>query len=426
MSESDPTLDIDMEQVQEFIKEFRKAIQTYNMDKIDELLLISRIKDSINEYVPGSKTTLLIEVINYIGTRQKKFNKDTAAFQQKKEYKKFFETFSLTKLEDNISSSKNINSLLDKEVPNNLDQNKILAKLMHMSINWNKYTEKNIQIVEKILDAGANDNIPSDNPKFFPVHIAIKHNLPKTLTKLLERNPESINYLADYNVSPLFLAIQYKHNDIIKLLLDKLDKDAELVTSSDNYTTLAMAIKEKIDMASIFRVLEKTPNEDLNIQNDEDGNTALHYAAQNGMKYLYDKLVGKGSTLTLKNKKDQTAAQLLGEEPVEETTDDTNLEIETETDQNTNEVTVTKRVTKRVTETDDDEDTNIETETVTEQETETEIDPETNEEIVTVTDRVIERVIERVIPDTDAEPVVNPNKVGGYKRYKIIYKTGRF
>ena len=128
-----------------------------------------------------------------------------------------------------------------------------------------------------------------------------------------------MNWLYDYHVAKTINSLKdcpadYRYEDSTK--------------GCAPHYPLIFAVKQN-DFQVVHQMLNDDPNINLN-QQDELGNTALHYAA-NAKKlhdsYLYDYLIDEGANTQLKNNKGETPQDLVGEKKNRENMEDSLLSL---------------------------------------------------------------------------------------------------
>ena len=153
----------------------------------------------------------------------------------------------------------------------------------------------NIKIMDMLVTAGANVNTQNDDGNAPLIFAATTGNI-KMLNILIEAEAD-VNTHNNYGDTPLIIAIKSKKYKAINQLLknDTIDVNK---TNNHNESALSFAICNNINNDIIVAIIEKSSNETLNQQNN-NGLTALHLAANRGNLYIVNKLIAKKVELNL-------------------------------------------------------------------------------------------------------------------------------
>ncbi|CAL1291841.1 unnamed protein product [Larinioides sclopetarius] len=148
----------------------------------------------------------------------------------------------------------------------------------------------NLEVVRFVLDQGVNIEA-KDNKGFNVLHIASSFGRVETVKFFLEYHKPSINDETIDGKTPLHLAIQYGHKEVVEILLQN---NACTNFKSGGFSSLWYAVwydrKEIVEI-----LLERTQNVNANVR--MGGYTSLHVAAEKGHSELVKFLLEKGASV---------------------------------------------------------------------------------------------------------------------------------
>ena len=162
---------------------------------------------------------------------------------------------------------------------------------------------KKIDIVELLIDKGADINIKNNNDEALLI-IAIKMN-DQALVKLLIDKGADINVRKSGNDTALLFAVDKNHQEIVKLLIEK-GANLDSVNSNGRTALNQACLSDYIKVAKIL--VDSGANLDLA---EADGDTPLINILRNGRNKNNDEfakiLINKGADVTIENKIQKTA-----------------------------------------------------------------------------------------------------------------------
>lgn len=167
---------------------------------------------------------------------------------------------------------------------------------------------RHFSVARALLDSGADINL-RDNEGITALHCAVystrkTSNDTEQLIRSLVSKGAAVDHLDLNNTTPLYLAIARNHNAIVKLLLEY---GANLLLQSDRgYDAIHRAVMN--NDAEMVELLLEQQGVDVN-HRDEDGKTALHYAASLtirgeawDLRRVIRLLLSKGGDISIKDK----------------------------------------------------------------------------------------------------------------------------
>ncbi|XP_022099973.1 E3 ubiquitin-protein ligase MIB1-like [Acanthaster planci] len=163
-------------------------------------------------------------------------------------------------------------------------------------------------IVKHLLLAGSNVNA-ANNKGLTPLHLAAAKGHQTCVEVLLKPMPSrcDVNCKDQAGNVPLYLAMRSKSKPIVKLLVEHQCIDLRL-TNKNGFNSLHNAVMTT-NLYAVEAILRASPNM-VNIPK-EDGFTALHLAALNGLPDIILTLIKQGNcNKELKNINEQTALHL--------------------------------------------------------------------------------------------------------------------
>lgn len=186
-------------------------------------------------------------------------------------------------------------------------------------------SEENIDAVKILIANEAELNVKnSENDTAFSIALESDNNDLKTiiataelleLTKLGKLTKEDLTKLITayanidaknkFGMTPLHIAADGGYNKIVELLL-KENANINALEDNNNYTPLMIAV-EKNNPSLVQYFIDE--GADLNLQ-DNEGNTALHIAFENGYNEIADKLIAQKANQNILNSNKQTAEDI--------------------------------------------------------------------------------------------------------------------
>jgi ankyrin repeat domain-containing protein 50 len=148
-------------------------------------------------------------------------------------------------------------------------------------------------IVEKLLNAGANPNTACSRGGA-ALHRAAVYDYLGIVKLLLVHKDIDVNaYHSGWDhESPLMLASEYGHTDVVKVLLDR--SDIKINDLSGDYSALHLAVR--YEQTETVKILLADPRIDVELRN-QDGWPALVMAARYGYIPIAEALLDKGANI---------------------------------------------------------------------------------------------------------------------------------
>ncbi len=177
--------------------------------------------------------------------------------------------------------------------------------------------KKHDDIAIKLIEAGADTDLPTNYNKFTPLGWASSQGNIVLVEKFISANT-NLNILNDMQHSPLIEAIGREHQEVAIALIDAganpniyaiaLDEYDEAGSYAKIYTALMLASANGyIDV--VQRLLENDGIE-VNFQNS-DGYTALMWAIENNHEQIAQELIQSGADISLITKDGETVLDML-------------------------------------------------------------------------------------------------------------------
>jgi len=153
------------------------------------------------------------------------------------------------------------------------------------------------EVVQKLLECGANPNLAREQDGVSPLFIAAKYNRV-AIVELLVKHGATVNYECDEDgATALFIAAQRGHFDVVKFLLSQKAK-INLSRRTDDLTPLFSAALEGHEK-TVELLLEEGANPDLCC--NLNGDTPLHAAISKGNVSIVKLLLDKNARLDYDN-----------------------------------------------------------------------------------------------------------------------------
>ena len=176
------------------------------------------------------------------------------------------------------------------------------SALMEATVN------NHIEIVELLLAHDANVNHIEKTHNRTALHAAAHFNYAEIASLLIKSGADlnSRSIINDAGEAPLHWAARRGNSDAIEVLVNA-GANLDMQTTDRGLTPLMRALESdtnSVFIETITFLLEG--GADPNVQ-DNNGNTALHYAARFGRDYAISPLIEHGATLDLQNNDNQTA-----------------------------------------------------------------------------------------------------------------------
>ncbi|XP_065559806.1 serine/threonine-protein phosphatase 6 regulatory ankyrin repeat subunit B-like [Artemia franciscana] len=160
--------------------------------------------------------------------------------------------------------------------------------------------EGHTEIVECLIQSGADLNIKCTYLGNFPLHVAAWNGNTQTVECLLKSGPD-INIRNNYGETPLYLAASTGHTETVECLIQS---GADLnIKNKEGASPLHAAawIRHTQTVECLLKYGAYVNSK------DKDGMTALHYASRNGDKECVATLLEHGSDIDITNRNDRTA-----------------------------------------------------------------------------------------------------------------------
>jgi len=240
-----------------------------------------------------------ILTINPLLTSAKNKNGDTPLHSGIKNNKKiskevvqwFVEASPETLLEQNNDGKSPLSSAIEKKLSDKLFNDLFLEALSEEAIS--KFA------------------IQKDNDGNTGLHFAMQSGLPvRVIRCILKSNPEAAESKNKDGDTPLHFGIKNNKNitkEVVQILVEASPK-ALLEQNDDRKSPLSSAIEKKLSEVVSYMFLEALPEEDISkfaIQEDNDGNTGLHFAMQSGLPvHVIQSIYTSNPQLVFKKNKD--------------------------------------------------------------------------------------------------------------------------
>lgn len=165
----------------------------------------------------------------------------------------------------------------------------------------NAIKDGQLEEVKLLIEQGIEVNQPSTQG-VTPLHHAVIHNQTNIAAVLLQAGAKVDVKDAATEATPLHLAALYGREDIANLLITK----GANVNATMKFGITPLLVAAQFNQPQIVRLLSELPNNKVAINHaDQEGFTALHFAAQNGDVIIARLLIDRGANVNLRDKTNQ-------------------------------------------------------------------------------------------------------------------------
>lgn len=159
-----------------------------------------------------------------------------------------------------------------------------------------------VPIIERLLSLGADPNILGGVLKSSPLHWGARvGNVPSCA--LLIKAGASCHVRDTQGYTPIHLAVQGQHSQLVAYMLEKFDGAADL-TDNSGMTPTMWAAYRSFTLFPLRLLIRK--GADIDVKEDLQGNTALHLAAQERNYTAVSELINAGADVTIRNQQQET------------------------------------------------------------------------------------------------------------------------
>lgn len=162
-----------------------------------------------------------------------------------------------------------------------------------------------VQVVQLLLELGADVNVQDSHDKMTPLHESASRNHFDIVRLLLQYGANPNHQGNHERKTPLHLAVEQQNQRIVRVLLKhgRADPNRMARKLKNEWTALDDACR--CGAVTIARLLLKY-GADPNIQPRFTGQTALHQAALKGHEVVVQLLLDRGARLTVRNQQGKT------------------------------------------------------------------------------------------------------------------------
>ncbi len=139
-----------------------------------------------------------------------------------------------------------------------------------------------------------------------PLHLAVQNKNEKAIESIINAYPNSIRIKNDFDLTPSELA-EYNNNNLLALQMRAFAAQIRILSGDTRILINSLKDNPNFDQQKIEALL-KLKNS-LN-DKDDDNNTPLHIAAQNGKTNIVQYLIDQGAIINQQNNQAKTPAQL--------------------------------------------------------------------------------------------------------------------
>ena len=134
----------------------------------------------------------------------------------------------------------------------------------------------------------SNFNVPTNDATVFDFHRLISNGYKERVKNMLKESPKLAEQRFKSQATPLHIAVDNQHGDIVDYLLGMKNVDVNALTS------FKVTPLHKAAMKGYNKILKSLLNDGANINaQDELGNTPLHYAIMQGNSLIIETLLAK-------------------------------------------------------------------------------------------------------------------------------------
>lgn len=188
----------------------------------------------------------------------------------------------------------------------------MLAVMRSTAMTTDQEDEGNAHFIEDLLSRGADVNDRTKTRGETALHLAARYNLPVAARKLLEF-PVNTNAEDNSGETPLHVAVRADAIEVFRLLIQNRSTSIDAKTQA-GFTPMIIAVRLVVE--NMVEELERA-NADIGAV-DNDGRSALHWAAALNNLPALEFLLSKGSNKDLQDNQEQTPLLLAAKEGHEE------------------------------------------------------------------------------------------------------------
>jgi len=173
-------------------------------------------------------------------------------------------------------------------------------------------SKNDIEMVELLIEHGADVNQVEQSFQYTPLHYAAELNLPEIIKILLDNGSDPTQTQRQYSETPLHTAvIGYTEAGSVKAIQALLDGgvDVDIRAASMMTPIMYMLFNGNPSQMTEIVTMLLDGGADLTSQ-DVNGDTALHYAARQGRSEVIPLLIEHGAVLDMENDNGETALDI--------------------------------------------------------------------------------------------------------------------